>query len=249
MHDRAVTPLAHVEIEIAILIVVAEGHGRAQERQRGGQCCTARHGDIAKARALVEEEMMREPAEHADVEIEIAIAIDVAKRRACGGLIEGEALCRRHIGEVPSAIVLVERGGAIDARDDEVLMAIAIRIAHRRACQPPLGIAVISRARRDQHWMGEANKAHGSSVGRLHRARGSRRSRGEPVSVRLVPVSVRLLRASVRLLQASGRLLQASRRLLRASRRLLRASGRLLQASGRLLRAFRRLLQAFVRAI
>ena len=123
--------VAHVEVGVAVAVVVQEGGAAAEAavlQARGG-------GGVAEARAVVEQQAVA--PQRADEEVGVAVVVHVGGRRAQAVALHGQAGRARGVLERPVAAVAIERGkvrpsrGTAQARalhEEEILVAVAVGI-------------------------------------------------------------------------------------------------------------------------
>ena len=129
-----IAPVAGNEVEVAVIVVVAETGPLAAADDavgKGRGMAGAGVGEIAAA--VVEIEVIAGVADGGHVEVEVAVVVDVAGDDAVGVRGEDEAGGRRAGFERAVAKVAIEDVVIVEAGEDEVDVAVAVEVAGRGA--------------------------------------------------------------------------------------------------------------------
>ena len=122
--------VGQVEIEVAVVVVVGDGGALAVGRAVLDAGVPAPLAEAAVA--VVQIEKVRR-SDTSDVEIWIAVVVEVAPDRATtvGAVAQTDA--GRHVGEVPAAVVAVQPIGSATGGGEDVVVAVVIVVGRRGA--------------------------------------------------------------------------------------------------------------------
>ena len=116
---------ADVQIDVAVAVHVGERHrGRSEARRKA----TAR-GCVCKVSLPVPEPQLQGATERADDEIELAVAVHVSECRARRReSLRVDPARLRDVREMETAVILVQRGGALDGSEEQIGEAVAVDV-------------------------------------------------------------------------------------------------------------------------